>query len=234
MKTVGEDEEENDTLLDDEVKPVMLMARRHTVSGRRPNDGLGPRAGRRGTILDNSRPLYRDDIFFSGSLARIPQYQSQSSLGYHMSVTRMPTNLDVQEEEESSCKLCPEAVRRTLATMLDVSLLKSPSFILLALSGFFTMMGFFVPFLYLTSRAVGEGMNENIALFLVSAIGISNTIARIVCGLLSSFKGIDALHLNNVAITIGGIATIVSGLNYSEAYQFTYALIFGIAIGKRI
>lgn len=241
LKPVGEDEEENEagTLLienatGEEVKPVTMTARRHTVSGRRPNPDQpgGSRGGsKRGSISEN-RPMYRDDIFFSGSLVRIPQYQSQTSLAYHMSVTRMPTKQDVIEVEERSCKLCPESVRRTLATMLDVSLLKSPSFMLLAFSGFFTMMGFFVPFMFIADRAKEGGMDEGNALMIVSAIGISNTIARIVCGVLSSFKGINALHINNVAITIGGLATIFSGYALTEAFQFTYAGIFGIAIGE--
>lgn len=128
--------------------------------------------------------------------------------------------------------MCPEAVRRTLATMLDISLLKSPSFMLLALSGFLTMMGFFVPFLYMKDRATKNGMDENYAAFTISAIGISNTVARIVCGLLSSFKGVNALHLNNVAITIGGLATIFSGYAYTATYQFSFAAIFGVAIGE--
>lgn len=172
LKTVGEDEEENEngTLLDDDVKPVIMQGRRHTVSGRRPGE-LTRSKSHREHHTDGSRPLYRDDIFFSGSLVRIPQYQSQTSLGYHMSVTRMLNQKDVEEEEEPSCKLCPEAVRRTLATMLDVSLLKSPSFMLLALSGFFTMMGFFIPFMYLSKRAVLNGMDEDISSYIVSAIG---------------------------------------------------------------
>lgn len=66
-----------------------------------------------------------------------------------MSVTHLPTLNDVLEEEQNKCSLCPEAVRRTLATMLDVSLLKSPTFLLLCAGGFITMMGFFVPFMYL-------------------------------------------------------------------------------------
>lgn len=241
LKPVGEDEEETEagTLLlengqGDDVKPVTMTARRHTVSGRRPNADQtgGSRGGsKRGSISEN-RPMYRDDIFFSGSLVRIPQYQSQTSLAYHMSVTRMPTKQDVIEVEERSCKLCPESVRRTLATMLDVSLLKSPSFMLLAFSGFFTMMGFFVPFMFIADRATEGGMDKGNALMIVSAIGISNTIARIVCGVLSSFKGINALHINNVAITIGGLATIFSGYALTEAFQFTYAGIFGIAIGE--
>lgn len=120
--------------------------------------------------------------------------------------------------------------------MLDMSLLKSPSFMLLAISGFLTMMGFFVPFLYMKDRAVKgvPPMEENMAALTISAIGVSNTIARIVCGLLSSFEGINAKLLSNVAITLGGIATIMSGFNLSPFYQFSYAAIFGLAIGKNI
>ena len=40
---------------------------------------------------------------------------------YHMSVTRLPNKKDVMEEVDQDCRLCPEAVRRTVTTMLDVS-----------------------------------------------------------------------------------------------------------------
>ena len=66
-----------------------------------------------------------------------------------MSVTRLPTVKDLAEEESGSCYLCPESVRRILSTMLDWSLLKSPSFLILAISGAMTMMGFYTPFMYL-------------------------------------------------------------------------------------
>lgn len=100
LNTLGEadEENENDTLIDEEIKPINLMERRHTVSGKRP---ILPK-NRRNTRNDN-RPMYRDDVFFSGSLARIPQYQSQSSLGYHMTVTRLPTHQDVEEVGVNEC-----------------------------------------------------------------------------------------------------------------------------------
>lgn len=128
--------------------------------------------------------------------------------------------------------MCPEAVRRTLATMLDMSLLKSPSFMLLAISGFLCMMGFFVPFLYLTDRAKEENMDEGAATFLVSAIGISNTVARVLCGFLSSLENVDANLLSNIAITLGGVSTIFSIFSITPIVQYSYALIFGLAIGK--
>lgn len=125
--------------------------------------------------------------------------------------------------------MCPEAVRRTLSTMLDVSLFKDYSFILLVVSGFFTMMGFFVPFIYITDRAKKGGLDADTAVFLVSSIGVFNTIARIVFGWLSSLEGINALHLNNIFIFVGGVATMFSGVFMQASSQYVYTAIFGMA-----
>lgn len=192
---------------------------------------------RKRTISENqdhdvSRPMYRDDIFFGASLTRLPQYTSRSSIAYNLAVTRMPTQNDIEEERKHTCKLCPEAVKRTLATMLDYSLLKSPSFIILSFGGFLTMMGFYVPFMYLKDRATSEGFSVEKAVWLVSSIGISNTIGRVMCGILSSFPSVNALLVTNVALTIGGIATIFSGFSMSAEYQFFYTAVFGLAICK--
>lgn len=75
-----------------------------------------------------------------------------SGLEYTMAVTHLPTFNDVMEEESLQCTCCPEAVQRTLATMLDTSLLSSPSFMLLCFGGFFTCMGFYVPFMFIESK----------------------------------------------------------------------------------
>ncbi|XP_002033812.2 monocarboxylate transporter 3 [Drosophila sechellia] len=237
LTTVGENEEEaeNDNLLETEAKPVTIQARRHTVSGRRPQD-IGKRSAaaaheaHHGQSHSSSRPMYRDDIFFSGSLTRIPQYQSQTSLAYHMSVTRLPTKQDMLEDRQKGCRICPEAVRRTLSTMLDTTLLKSPAFMCLAFSGFLTMMGFFVPFTFLVDRAKAAGMDEQAAYGVLSGIGVVNTFARIVCGSISSFPAVKPLWLNNIALTAGGIATLCSGIVIDTATQWTFALFFGICI----
>lgn len=180
-----------------------------------------------------NRPLYRDDIFFNGSLKRLPEYTSKSSLAYNLAVTRVSTKNDIDEEKKRVCKLFPEAFKRTLATMLDYSLLKSPSFLLLAFGGFLTMMGFYVPYMYLADRAK-ETMPVEMTVWLLSTIGIANTVGRVLCGIISSFPGVNALFITNVALTIGGIATMFSGWSMSEEYQFTYSIVFGLAICKYI
>lgn len=67
-------------------------------------------------------------------------------------------------------------------------------------------------------------------MFLVSVIGIGNTIGRIVCGLASSLPGVDALVVNNVFISAGGLLTILSGFSLTQGYQFFYAATFGLSI----
>lgn len=191
-----------------------------------------PNDDRRNTLTDITRPLYRDDIFFSASLNRLPQYTSRTSVAYNLSVTRIPTRHDIEEQKNNECNVCSEAVKRTLVTMLDFKLLKSPSFLLLAIGGAFTMMGFYIPFMYLSGRAIASGINEATAIWLVSTIGIANTVGRVLCGVLSSFPKVNALFVNNAALTLGGVATLFSGFSMGEGYQFTYCVVFGLSICK--
>ncbi|CAK9813728.1 Monocarboxylate transporter 12 [Anthophora quadrimaculata] len=233
--------EEENNLLGGDVERLngkVPTIRRHTISGRRlradsdcSQKSLKIGNRRNAFNKDPQRPFYRDDIFYGGSLNRLPHYKSQqSSVGYHMSVTRLPTATDVAEEESGSCYLCPESVRRILTTMLDLSLLKSPSFLILAISGGLTMMGFYTPFMYVPDRAQLAGIEPSTAMFFVSVIGIGNTIGRVVCGLASSLPGVNALVVNNIFISAGGLLTIFSGLSLSQGYQFFYAASFGISI----
>lgn len=73
-------------------------------------------------------------------------------------------------------------------------------------------------------------MEPSTAMFLVSVIGIGNTIGRVVCGMASSLPGVDALVVNNIFISAGGLLTVFSGLSLSQSYQFFYAASFGLSI----
>lgn len=73
-------------------------------------------------------------------------------------------------------------------------------------------------------------MDPGILLFLVSSIGITNTGGRIICGALTMVPQINSLMLNNLALTIGGIVTIFSGISYTPFHQFFFAATFGLAI----
>lgn len=185
---------------------------------------------RRSTADLVTRPLYREDIFFGASLARLPQYTSRTSLGYHLAVTHVPSPEDEKEEETKKCRICPVAVRRALATLLDVSLFKSVTFVILALSGFFTMTGFFVPFVYVQNRARENDVPPEAVEWLVSSIGVANIVGRLLCGLVSSMPKVSPLLVTNIALTMGGLATMLSNLCFDTYFQYGYCVVFGLSV----
>ncbi|XP_025412667.1 monocarboxylate transporter 12-B-like isoform X2 [Sipha flava] len=184
----------------------------------------------------------RDDRFFGGSLSRLPQYSSQvSSLNYAMSVTRIPAWNEIEEEGEDPCaknnsfrknmKKYYKSAMHTLTTMLDFSILSSPSFLVLTCSGFLTLLGFFVPFMYISEKAISEGMDKNVAVWLVSTTGITNTLGRVICGWISSYESVDPILVNNVSLTFGGLYTILLPiLPYSVFSYYLYASLFGFSM----
>lgn len=119
-----------------------------------------------------------------------------------------------------------------LRRMLDFSLMKSPTFLILAISGAVTMLGFFVPFIYCKSIAEPIIADPTEATFLISIIGISNTAARIFCGALADRPWVNPLMINNGALALGGLATILVPFLNSHALFIIYACVFGISVGK--
>lgn len=81
-----------------------------------------------------------------------------------MSVTRIPAwNEIAVDENQTSTNNSPfrqnvkkyyKSAMHTLTTMLDFSILASPSFLVLTCSGFLTLLGFFVPFMYISGNTM--------------------------------------------------------------------------------
>ena len=118
--------------------------------------------------------------------------------------------------------------------MMDLTLLKDPVFLIFAISNLFTSIGFNVPFIYMPDRAILWGIGEEQAAFLVSVIGISNTVGRVVFGFLSDRKWVNRLWLYNMALTLCGVSTVVSSFCSTYWLMATYAAAFGLFIGKNL
>ena len=68
--------------------------------------------------------------------------------------------------------LCvPQSCKDTLQEMLDISLLKDPSFLLVCLGNVLAFLGFYVPFVYSVDLAYSRGVDKSRAAFLISVIG---------------------------------------------------------------
>lgn len=146
-----------------------------------------------------------------------------------MSVTRVTTSRDVKE---TKCGLCTEAVKRTLATMLDYNLLKSPSFLLIALHASFLCMGFFTTYIFIKDTAIQAGVPDRTAFWLISIIGVANTTGRIVCGVLANLPNVDYKWLTTGGVIIGGIGTMTYGHTNGALMHIGYAIVYGLSVGK--
>eukprot|EP00092_Neocalanus_flemingeri_P033997 GFUD01036968.1.p1 GENE.GFUD01036968.1~~GFUD01036968.1.p1 ORF type:complete len:612 (-),score=85.76 GFUD01036968.1:1173-3008(-) len=179
----------------------------------------------------------RKDIFYSGSLLNIPEYKKDPEL-YRRSMLDCKEEVVSTSDAENQSKICcikaGSKQAKILHQMLDFSLFKDPIFMMYAASNFLTSIGFNVPYVYTVDRAEQWGMDGDQAAFLLSVIGIANTIARLILGWLSDRSWINRLYLYNSCLIICGISMGLSVFCNTYHTQAVYCAIFGITSGAYV
>lgn len=148
--------------------------------------------------------MYRKDIFYQGSLMNISRYTSKGEL----SIT--------QEERHTwqkpivdgkavvlGCIPCSPETKHTFDEIMDFSIFHDYVFIIFTLSNFCTSVGFNVPYVFLVPLVNSLGLPR--PSHMLSAIGMANTIGRIVLGYLSDKPYVNRLLVYNVCLTLCGI-----------------------------
>ncbi|CAB4055969.1 unnamed protein product [Lepeophtheirus salmonis] len=181
----------------------------------------GSSAGNRPQV----RPLYRKDIFYSGSVLNLPDNQNQNipTEDYRQSVLSIPRHSRRSSQQfsihrgsimASHLSLPPAAVRKmsvqiednskpminVIKEMINYHLLSNPRFLFICMSNVFAMLGFYVPFVFLPDMAVSRGVERESANILISIIGISNTFGRVLAGWFSDFEFVNSLVVTNIAL----------------------------------
>ena len=131
-----ENEQCHDDSNSDAVASPLIQSQSRTASG----SSAMQRASHRRVIAkgDAARPLYRQDIFYSGSVTSIPEYRSTADMtSYVQSYTNMPT----PGGERGVLAECCLPLSSVLVRMLDVTLLRSFTFLTLCIAGVFAMTG---------------------------------------------------------------------------------------------
>ncbi|BFZ25545.1 hypothetical protein BsWGS_28584 [Bradybaena similaris] len=180
---------------------------------------------------DLARPLYRKDIFYSGSVSNIPEFHSQPDMqSYIASITVIPRESAVGR----LCSCLPTPVQDVLGEMLDVSLLKDLGFMMICLGNFTAFLGMYVPFMFIVDRTASQGVNRSQAAFLISVIGISNTAGRVVIGKVADLHIVDSLVITYVAVAIMGVATGLVPFCNTYPLLATAAAVFGLGMAAFI
>ena len=109
-----------------------------------------------------------------------------------------------EADEDTEAQSSDGSKTNCLMTIIEQScspkLLTNLPFMLLTLSNLFATQGLYIPYMFLPSLATSKGITEVNASFLISIVGISNTICRILSGWLTDLPGVSALVVTFVAL----------------------------------
>jgi len=183
-----------------------------------------------------NRPMYRKDIFYSGSVRNLSGFQSTSDMGtYVASITSIP-DLPVDDDDPATEKCCGRfgPLVSVLSTMFDLSLFQSVTFVVLCSCNILAMIGFFTPFVYISQFAESKNISTADAVFLITFLGIFNTAGRILAGWLSDRPWADCLLIHNLSLVIGGLATCLVPFLNDYWMLCAYCAVFGSCIAAFI
>ena len=118
--------------------------------------------------------------------------------------------------------------------MLRLSLLRQKRLLLYLVSGSFRGFAYFIPFTFLPDMVVSNGWSRAQAAWLITAIGIVNTVCRIPLGKMADMACINRTLITTIAlISIGIISTLMPLILVYEILLFV-CVVFGIVIGKLV
>jgi len=104
---------------------------------------------------------------------------------------------------------------------------KNPFFLLVAFGNFFGHLGMFVPYTYLPDAAVVQNISTDNANYLLSAMGVTNTIGRIAFTAISDIPWVNPYWAFASSIFLCGISTFVAPLCHNYATFIVVSLSFG-------
>lgn len=222
-----------------------------------PLDGSRP-VIKKPTKKDFARPMYRKDIFYSGSIRNLPEYNSSKDVrSYVTSVISIPRDSNVHAAapeatdagdrpmsaapppRDAGCcapiiGLMPKSMADTMKETLNFSLLKDPVFLLICIANIFGMLGFYIPYVYITDSSMMKGIPSDQAAFLLSIIGITNTVGRLFFGWVSDRPSVDALLVNNVSLIFCGFCILAIPFCQTYTALVIDCTLFGVFVCKNL
>ncbi|XP_072142321.1 monocarboxylate transporter 13-like [Dermacentor andersoni] len=184
-----------------------------------------------------SRIRLRRDLFYEGSL---PDDQRQPTAAFFSADSSLMDGTErrsqivtlVDNRNIIARTLFSYQMAAVLGEMLNFRLLSDAAFRVFSLSRVFCGIGYSVPYLFLTSRAVAElGVSETDASFLLSVVGFTNVVGRVVIGAASDRLGAYRIWLFICCVMVCGLSTVLSVLSRTYTELQVYAATYGVAGG---
>ena len=201
----------------------------------RPSDGSKRLSGfyvGRHNALSIHLPLYRTDIFYRRALLRTNVFPKQPcTLG-----TSCPELTDPGSQLSQSDSNLLSPVHHFLAdacdvfkSMVEFRLFLNPFFLLFVVSNFIYYFWSDVPYMYAADHAVEVGVDSTNASFLLSIVGIFNTIGQVVFGYVGDLN-VNLLNIYAIVSALAGVFVAFIPFVHSYATMCTMYAFFGFCI----
>lgn len=160
-------------------------------------------------VVPNCVAESRQSVRHRSSRSMCSEYTPSTAASSHptfvsANVTSMPQVVDLSAHRDSILW----KYWRVLCDMFDLKLMLNPVFALLVGSSLLTLLAYYIPYFYLPEQGLIIGMMEEEANFLLSIMGITNTIGRFIGGWLADRPLINTLHLNNISLILVGFSIL--------------------------
>lgn len=120
-----------------------------------------------------------------------------------------------------------------VSNLFDLSLLKEKAFVLYAFTSFLSMLGFFIPYFFVPMKMVNMSKGKDHAnfsedsTFVLSILGISTTIGRVLIGWVADRPWSNTHLINNGSMILAGVVTILCPFLEGNAQMTIFAVGFG-------
>ena len=147
------------------------------------------------------------------------------------SIENMRSALDLSDSvTETETRL--QKYLKKLSRIFDFSVLKQGIVQVVLLNWFLWSMGYMVPYVFLPLSTAYYGITPTTTAQIISVIGISDFIGRIVCGVVGNCQCINRIHLFAGSALISGTACILSQFAGCVSTFYIFAVVFGFSIGE--
>jgi len=133
--------------------------------------------------------------------------------------------LDAEGNEEKEQKT--NCLKTVLVTACSPKLMTNVPFLLLTFSNLFATQGLYIPYMFIPALAELRGISSVNASFLLSIVGICNTIGRIVSGFITDLPCVNALVVTTIALGAGAVAPLAIPFCYSYWSFVIVCVMFG-------
>ncbi|CAF1177696.1 unnamed protein product [Adineta steineri] len=169
---------------------------------------------------DAARPLYKEDVLYQGDPRDLPEYQSQPDIPtYIQETTKVP---------EAKVKSPMKAFWDVFLSMTNINVMNDKKMIIICLANVCSMIGYYTPYLFIVKFAELErSISNKHAVYLLSIIGFANTFSRFASGWITKIPHMSPLLVNNIGLTVAGIATLLTPFCLTYIHLIIYCIIWG-------